>query len=168
MNSSFFSSLKSVFTPDNLKDYKSYYCALRNWIIDNKEAFSEKSLLDNRLKEIISMPIDKIAFEDIMGNGMILLQEEKRIASRDYKSCDALLSVISDTLWDLITINSSVECGKCKYGDMRYVIVNYMDNKSIVVLECKTCGHVMKLDGSNFAETINSIIPATKTDISGI
>ena len=162
MNRELLKSFYEIFKRnDNFTTYKNYYNALCNWLRDNTNEISMELLTKNRLDILLSLDINEYATEEIKGNGLLLGKEKDRIGTLKYKQIEVLLAIVSDTLWDLVTISSSVTCKKCNYGDLRYVRID--SNK--LVLECRDCGCLMNLDGDKIAEKNIRCIPARKSDI---
>lgn len=165
MNSKLLKSFQSIYRDkNNIQSFSSYYQALSNWVRNNQKILGSELIHRNRLDILISLDLGNYLI-DPSDNELCLEQEEKRIGTINFSKVDGLLGTISDTLWDMVTIRSDSECCRCKYGDMRYIKINYQDGKGKIVLECKECGAAMNIDGSRLEEKIVNYLPATKIEV---
>lgn len=147
----------------NMQSFSNYYQALCNWVKSNQKLIGSELICRNGLDVLISLDLDKYLV-DSNTNELCLEKEENRIG-KDISNLDGLLMVLSNTLWDMVTIRSDANCSRCKYGDLRYIKINDQDGNGKIVLECNECGHAMNLDGSNLEEKIVNYLPATKSEV---
>lgn len=148
----------------NLQSFRLYYKALCGWIENNKKTIGTE-FIHGRLKILLSLNLEDYHFEEINGNGLDLNKEKERLTDYEYNDIEELLSSITDTLWDMVTISSDEKCPNCKYGDLRYLKINQNENKGKIVMECQDCGHGFYLDGNSLSEKIADYLPASKKDI---
>lgn len=162
MDSRLLKEFRDIFNNHNIQSSIDYYKVLCLWVNRNKKIFGEHLLHINRLNVLTSLDIEKYI---INSSEIDLNNEINRIRKIDFKSLDGLLMFISDTMWEMITIASSKECYNCKYGDVRYIKINYKDCKGKVVLECQDCGQIMNINGIKITEKIQNYLPATKKEV---
>ena len=164
MNNKLLKNFRDIYRNEkNIQSFSAYYRALCDWVENNRKILGDEVIHRNRLDMLISLDLDKylIASSEI---GLSLELEEKRIGTTNFSRVDGLLSAISDTLWDMVTIRSDTECTNCKCGDLRYIKINYHANSKIA-LECNECGYAMNVDGSELEEKIIDFLPATKAEV---
>ncbi len=166
MNNNVLNSFRRIYRDKkNMQSFSAYYHALCNWVKNNPKKLGSELIHRNRLDILISLDLDKYLV-DSDTNELCLEKEENRIG-KDFSNLDGLLMVLSNTLWDMVTIRSDACCSRCKYGDLRYIKINDQDGNGKIVLECNECGYAMNLDGSNLEEKIVNYMPATKAEVEG-
>lgn len=166
-NNRLLKSFQSIYSDENnMKSFSNYYHALCNWVKSNQNYIGSELICRNGLDVLISLDLDNYLV-DSDTNGLCLENEENRVG-RNFSSLDGLLMVISNTLWDMVTIRSEAICIRCKYGDLRYIKINDQDGNGKIVLECNECGQAMNLDGSKLEEKIENYLPATKSEVEKI
>ncbi len=165
MNNKLLKSFRSIYQDKkNIQSFSVYYQALSNWVKNNQKTLGRELIYKYGLDILISLDLNSYLI-DPKKNELYLEQEEKRIGNINFSKVDGLLMVIRDTLWDMVTIRSDSECCNCKYGDMRYIKINYQDGDGKIVLECNVCGQAVNIDGSRLEEKIVNYLPATKTEV---
>ena len=152
---------------NNFRSLNTYYKALCNFVKSNKDIIKPEQI-SIRLKLLLSLNLDDYSLEEINGNGLDLSMEKEKFVNYEYNTIEELLSSITETLWDIITISSDEECPNCKYGDLRYLKINYKENKGKIIMECQDCGQGFYEDGSLVSEKIIDYLPASKKDIENL
>lgn len=151
---------------DIIIDYVNYYKALMSWVGKYMHLFSDEQIENGRFDVLINLDPDTYVISD---PEILLEKEYKRIGERIYESIDDLIMSISDTLWDLVTIRSGVDCPNCIYDELRYVIAeNKEKNTHEILLECETCGWTQHIGGGQWREGIVKIIPASLEDVNHV
>lgn len=156
-------SLRELYEKEeSLLSYKNYYAALISWIKTHLHLLSEAQIKQNRLDVLISLNPDKYVVSD---PGLNLKRECSRILSIPHSSVDTLLMVVSNTLWELVTIYSEVDCPNCICGGLYYVVAEDKErNIHELLLECE-CGWTQSLNGEPWKKGIVQITPASIEDI---
>jgi len=158
-------SFKSLETKSNLESFSSYYRALSSWVMENKKCFGSSVLKDFRLDVLIELDPDKCVINDAT---FFLEMEHKRMfGGKKPKHLEALAQKIGNTLWDLATIFSEIDCPNCIYDDgLRYVMLyNEKTRERRLALACDSCRRIQALDGKVLSTEGLKIFPANKEDI---
>ena len=71
---------------------------------------------------------------------------------------------LGDTLWDMVTIRSRIDCPNCM-DEFRYVLIEKPSGEQNVVLECESCAWSENIDGTKFDEGLVKVMPANKQDL---
>jgi len=161
-------SFKALEIESNLVSYENYYRALATWIINHKKLIGDKILNDFRLDILIELDPTKYVIENMGDNGVSLKMEHNRMFGGEKpKHLEMLIQTIANTLWDLATMYSGLNCPDCIYDDgLRYVIIEDENSKERnFALSCESCGHLQKFDGEILSRERVKIIPANKEDI---
>jgi len=145
----------------------TYFMALRNWLIDNLDSFDEELLIRNRLDSILNIDINDYMCNLIDHRPIVSPREVERIGKIEYDSIDGLLMVVSDTMWELLSISSDEACNNCGSISTRFVSV-VADTRPYLFIECCDCGMIMDLNGISIQGKVSHICPAKKTDIEAI
>lgn len=158
-------SFKRIYEEEEaLLNYINYYKYLIEWIKEHLKIFSAEQLENSRLNVLMDLDPNRYV---ISNPELSLKKENKRIGERDFKTIDDLLMSISDTLWDLVTIRSGIDCPNCIYDELRYVVAEDKDTHELL-LECETCGWTEHINGEQWNEGLVKIIPARMDEIKRI
>ena len=158
-------SFKRIYEEEEtLLNYINYYRSLIKWIKEHLRFFSTEQLENSRLNILVDINPDKYV---VSNPELLRKKEKKRIGERDYETIDDLLMSISDTLWDLVTIRSGIDCPNCIYDELRYVVAEDKDIHELL-LECETCGWTEHINGEQWNEGLVKIIPATLDEIKSV
>jgi len=158
-------SFKEIETESNLESFTSYYKALSTWVIKNKKYFGDSILKDFRLDILIELNPEKYIINETV---FILEMERIRMFGGEKpKYLEALARRIGNTLWDLTTVYSGIDCPNCIYDDgLRYVMIeNDRTKRKKLALNCESCERLLTLDGEKLSKSELKIIPANKEDI---
>ena len=158
-------SFKRLETESNLENFTNYYRALSTWVKENKKYFGDSILKDFRLDILIELDPDKCV---VNHTAFSLAMEKERMFSRAKpKHLEILARSIGNTLWDLATVYSGINCPNCIHEDgLRYVMVeNDSTQEKTLVLNCESCGCLQTLNGEKISREGIKIIPANKHDI---
>lgn len=154
-----------VFTDENnLKDYQSYYSAYVNFINENREFFDESILTKWGLNMLLSLdPCKYIASKPDLS----LQMEFERLRKRVFENIDDLAMSIRDTLWDMITIYSGIDCPINKHDELRYIKIQHGDDSEELFLECTGCGLIMDIEGNqyNYNKATDRLFPTAKEEV---
>ena len=165
MNSKLLKSFRNIFEDkQKLSTFYSYYITLCNWININKKHIGDDLNKKQQLKILMCLNIDNYNVNKIGEKRLVLSCEKRRIGEINYKKNKDLLEAIEDTLWDMVTIGSDLDCD-CIEGDLRYIKIINQNNVEEVVLQCNYCKQIYALDGTKKQIEIDGCIPATNEDI---
>jgi len=152
-------------TEENFKNYVVYYQSLVNWVNEKSEWFTVDLKKSSRLDVLLTLDPQQYVVEN---PELSLNLEKRRIGLREYETIDDLAMTIGDTLWDLVTIRSGKDCPNCQYDELRYVLaIDKTSKKSILTLECESCGWSEDIMGNAWSGGICDVYPARKDDING-
>lgn len=159
----FISMLKKPYT---LNNYYNYYYSMVSWIKVNIKYFDKIELKQNRLDVLIELKPEKYIIDS---PEITLSKELNRIEKNKPKTNNIFAMIIGDTLWELVTIKSGIDCPKCKHDELKYEIVEILETKNKkMILECDSCAWIQNIDNSIFDEEIERVIPASKEDLKKI
>lgn len=149
--------------PDTTKDFLTYYVKLVTWVKENIDVFDRQILKNNRLDVLLTLdPVDYIVDQVELS----LTMEGDRIGKQDFKTINDLAMAIGDTLWDMVTICSDRDCPNCIDDGLRYTISELLTTeKSVITLECDTCGWTENIDGTKWDGGMAKVRPANKYDL---
>ena len=156
-------SFREIYADENnLSSYKNYYCALRTWVKKNANYFRDRLWKNERLMILLDLDVDKYLVDN---PGIIWAMEKGKICGMNFKRDEELLMIISDILWDMVTVFSDLNCSCCDDCNLRYVKMEAERGNTELLLECGTCGFVFHVDGSRYQGGIKTLYPASKKEI---
>ncbi len=159
-------SFRDIFaSKDNLASYKAYYIALCNWVIRNEKMFADALKKEEKLQTLLHLNLDDYEMSGAQENGILLTNEEERIGKIDFGKNECLLDVITDTLWDIITVPADIISDCCGQGDMRYVKIHYQEGDSEPGVECAECGRLLDKQGKEVVGIVKECFPAGEKDV---
>ena len=161
-------SFKMLETEYNLASYSNYYRALSLWVMDNKDRIGDSIMKEFRLSILVELDTEKYIVGNEDSSGIILSMEHERMFGREKpKYLETLVRKVGDTLWDLATVYSGIDCPDCIYDDgLRYVMIESEDTKDKnLALYCESCERLQTLDGNVLSKEGIKIMPANKEDI---
>jgi len=158
-------SFKMLATESNFESFTKYYKALSTWVKEHKKLFGDSILKDFRLDILIELNPNNCDINETMFS--LEMEHERMFGGEKPKYLEVLAQRIGNTLWDLVTVYSGMDCPNCIYDDgLRYVMtIKENTRKRKLALKCESCGHLQTLCGKIFLEEKLQIIPASREDI---
>ena len=154
---------KLQYDENGFRSFVDYYLLLATWVRCNMKSFNASIIENSRIRFLVNIDPREYVVED---PGISLDMEPRRLFSNRPKTVNVLIMLISDTLWDLVTIRSSKACPICVYDDLRYLIAeNKLSKERRLILECDSCGYVEFSDGTSWNGEIVDIFPVNKNEL---
>ncbi|MDE6832764.1 MAG: hypothetical protein K2J39_00735 [Ruminococcus sp.] len=151
------SFLEMISDKNNLADYKTYYSAIVQWTKERINLFTDKIIEDNDFNLLLNLDIN----EYVIDNPEICLETEyERLKKLNLNTRSLVAMFISDTLREMVTLKSGIDCPNCKYNEMSFYIAEIYSEKRIIMI-CDVCGWC---DNEN-NEHIKNILPASKNEL---
>jgi len=162
-------SFKALEGEANLENHVSYYQALASWVkeIYNKGLVNDDILKENRLNILIELDPEKYVLPNVDSSGFYMYMEPNLMFSQEKPThLETLALNIGNTLWELATKHTGVDCPDCVYNaGLRYVMINQESSQDKeLALHCSLCERLLALDGKILADGL-TIIPANRDDI---
>lgn len=154
------SYLKMLSEKNTLTSYSAYFLSITSWIKNNLSFITDEIIEKNRVDILLKLNVDDylVDYSDI-----ILSAEKERFEKIKIRNIEELIMIISDTLWEMVTIKSKINCPNCLYDELRFLKVIGKNEK--IVLSCETCGWCQNIDSSKYYNEGDILIPACKNDL---
>jgi transcription elongation factor Elf1 len=150
----FLENIKSTAT------YIDYYISIVSWVKQNKKNLGKELIDTSRLGILLSLdPKLYISTNPEISLGL----ELNRLGRIQPRKLETIIMVIENTIWDLVTIRSRIDCPNCSDDELRYVLIKKEGNRDYeLLLECETCGWIENLNRKKWNGKIIKVFPANK------
>lgn len=151
---------------NSMTSYTNYYMTIVSWLEENKQYIGEDVIREYNLPTLMKLDC-KLYVNEEEPDLPYLDSEINRLKDLVPNKVDILVMIISQLLWDMVTIRSKKECSNCQNGSVRIILARYKDTqKEQLVISCEQCGWAELPNGELLSAGVDlELIPANRLDL---